>query len=448
MINNYFRKYDSTVNYLYSLQKHGIKLGLANITELMDILGNPHNSFYSVHVAGTNGKGSTSSALASILMESGFKVGLFTSPHLVSFTERIRINNLRISESEVIEIASRVHDSIAGRELNPTFFEFVTAMAFYYFAQNKVEWAVIETGMGGRLDATNVILPQASIITNISLEHCEFLGRNISDIAFEKAGIIKPETPVITSSKIPEAVTLFEDIAFSRNSIIHIYDKDFKGTLLLMDDKQTTFDYQGNRELKDLKISLSGRYQLYNACMAIRACEILREKGFPISDDSIRNGLMNVSIEGRLEWVSKSPPVLVDGAHNPDAAQALSDSVKTLFPDKKIILIAGIMDDKDIRGILAPLVRISESIILTRPKYERSALPEKLYNHVMDFKDINAPVMIAPSVNEALELAKKLCREDSIILVTGSFYTAGEVKEIFGCSGVLSDLREGFRVGS
>lgn len=442
-----FQKYENTVNYLYSLQKHGIKLGLANINELMALLGNPHKPYYSVHVAGTNGKGSTSSALASILMESGFKVGLFTSPHLVSFTERIRINNTPISESEVIETASRVHASMAGRELTPTFFEFVTAMAFYYFAQNKIDWAVVETGMGGRLDATNVILPQVSIITNIGLEHCEFLGRNISDISFEKAGIIKPEIPVITSSKIPEVVDLLKNIALSRNSEIHIYDKDFKGTFISMDDGRTTFDYQGEMNFRNLSVSLPGRYQIYNACMAIRACETLREKGFAISDDSIRSGLMNVNIGGRLEWVSKSPPVLVDGAHNPDAARALADSVKTLFPDKKIILITGIMDDKDIKGILRPLVHISEYIILARAKYERSALPEKLYDHIMDFKDISSPVKVASSIYEALELAKKLCREDNIILATGSFYTAGEVKEIFGCSGVFRDLREGYKVG-
>jgi dihydrofolate synthase/folylpolyglutamate synthase len=214
-----------------------------------------------------------------------------------------------------------------------------------------------------------------------------------------------------------------------------------------MDDGRTTFDYQGEMNFRNLSVSLPGRYQIYNACMAIRACETLREKGFAISDDSIRSGLMNVNIGGRLEWVSKSPPVLVDGAHNPDAARALADSVKTLFPDKKIILITGIMDDKDIKGILRPLVHISEYIILARAKYERSALPEKLYDHIMDFKDISSPVKVASSIYEALELAKKLCREDNIILATGSFYTAGEVKEIFGCSGVFRDLREGYKVG-
>ncbi len=437
--------FNNTVNFLYSLQKHGIKLGLANITKLMNILGEPHNSFHSVHVAGTNGKGSTSTAISSILMENGFKVGIFTSPHLVSFAERIRINNLRIAESEVIEIATMIHDSIAGTDLNPTFFEFVTAMAFYYFAQSNVDWAVIETGMGGRLDATNVILPQASIITNISLDHCEFLGNNISDITFEKAGIIKQGIPVITSSGDPEVVKQLSDTACRRNSEIHIYDKDFKGALLFMDDKHTTFNYNGYKNFNALSIPLSGKYQLYNACTAVRACEILRERGFSISDESIRRGLLNVSIEGRLERVSDSPPIFIDGAHNPDAAHSLADSVKTLFPDKKVILIVGIMNDKDIKGILNPLVHISEFIILTKPKYERAALPEKLEKNIMGFAGIHASIMSTDTVYDAIELAKKHCRKDNIILVTGSFYTAGEVKEIFGCSGVLSTLREQVR---
>jgi dihydrofolate synthase/folylpolyglutamate synthase len=440
-----FQKYDTTVNYLYSLQKHGIKLGLANITKLMDLLGDPHNSFHSVHVAGTNGKGSTSTAIASILKENGFKVGLFTSPHLVSFTERIRINNIRIEESEVIETASMIHDYIAGSDLKPTFFEFVTAMAFYYFAQNNVDWAVIETGMGGRLDATNVILPQVSIITNISLDHCEFLGDNISDITFEKAGIIKQGVPVITSSGDPEVVKHLSDIACSRDSEIQIYDKDFKGELIFMDDKQITFNYKGHKNYNALSISLTGKYQLYNACTAVRACEILREKGFPISDEAVRSGLLNVNIEGRLECVSESPPVFIDGAHNPDAAHLLAVSVKTLFPDKKIILIVGIMDDKDIKGILYPLAHISESVILTKPGYDRAASPEKLKKNIMDFTGIHASIMSTDTVYDAIELAKTRCRKDNIILVTGSFYTAGEVKEIFGCSGILSTLREQVR---
>ncbi len=440
-----FNKYDTTISYLYSLQHHGIKLGLANIIKLMNILGEPHNSFNSVHVAGTNGKGSTSAAIASILMKNGFKVGLFTSPHLVSFTERIQINNLRIDKSEVIRIASMIRDAIAGTDLNPTFFEFVTAMAFCYFAQNNVDWAVVETGMGGRLDATNVILPQASIITNISLDHCEFLGNDISDIAFEKAGIIKPGIPLITASRLPNVIKQLSDIANSRHSEIHIYNKEFRGSLLHMDNKQTAFNYDGFKNFSNLSISLPGKYQIYNACTAVRTCEILKARGFSISDESIRQGLQNVNLEGRLEWISQSPPVIVDGAHNPEAAFSLSETIGDLFPDKKIILIAGIMGDKDLKEILIPLINISESVIVTKPKHERAALPDRLEKIIRTLKNPPASIMKTDTVNEALELAKTHCVKDRIILVTGSFYTAGEVKEIFGCSAVLSDLREQIR---
>jgi dihydrofolate synthase/folylpolyglutamate synthase len=215
-------KYDTTIDYLYGLQKHGIKLGLENTKKIMYILGNPHNSFNSVHVAGTNGKGSTSAAIASILQENGLRVGLFTSPHLVSFTERIRINNIRIEESEVIEIASLIRDAISGTDLNPTFFEFVTAMAFHYFSKNKVDWAVVETGMGGRLDATNVIRPRASIITNVSLDHREFLGNDISDIIYEKAGIIKQGIPVVTSAEMPVVIKRLTDSCMCSEGIFGV----------------------------------------------------------------------------------------------------------------------------------------------------------------------------------------------------------------------------------
>lgn len=412
----------------------------------MGLLGGPHKSFRSVHIAGTNGKGSTSAAIASILRENGFKVGLFTSPHLVSFTERIRVNDQRIEESEVINIAAMIRDLLTGTDLNPTFFEFVTAMAFYCFAQNKVDWAVIETGMGGRLDSTNVILPEVSIITNISLDHCEFLGDSISEITFEKAGIIKSGVPVITSSSEPEVVQQLSDIAGSLGSAVHVYGKDYKGALTGMDYKQINFDYSGYNNYGNLLMSLSGRYQLYNACTAVRACEVLREKGFTISDASIRQGLLNIKLEGRLEKVLESPPIFIDGAHNPEAAASLAESVRELFSDKKIILIAGIMDDKDVDGVLKPLVQIAESVILTRPRYDRAALPERLENIIISLKksgmNITNSITKTDTISGALNIAKDRCSDDNIILVTGSFYTTGEVKEVLGSTGVFTTLRE------
>ncbi len=442
-----FKKYDTTVDYLYSLQKHGIKLGLANTGRLMDILGEPHKSFHSIHIAGTNGKGSTATAAASILKENGFRTGLFTSPHLISFTERIRIDNQKISEADVIDLASMIRKSISGTDLNPTFFEFVTAMAFYYFAKQNVDWAVVETGMGGRLDATNVIQPDITVVTNISLDHCEFLGSSISDIAFEKAGIIKTGVPVVTASDNPEVLSQLSDAARNSDADLHIYSEDFGGTLLRMDDKNMSLNYFGYTDYRDLEIPVSGQYQLYNICTAIRVCELLRKKGVSISDISIKNGLRNLNLEGRLERVSESPPIFLDGAHNPDAAASLADSIREIFPDKKIILVAGIMNDKDASRILSPLVQAAETVILTKPEHERAASPAKLNNIIKDIRATEttySPIAIesTQTVAEAINLAKSRCGENNIIIVTGSFYTIGETKEVLGCTGVLSRLRE------
>lgn len=441
------KDYNETVNYLYNLRSLGIKLGLSNTKKVMSLLGEPQNTFRSVHIAGTNGKGSTASAIASILTESGFRVGLYTSPHLLSFTERIKINNRQITEDKVLSLTSYIQDITAGTDLQLTFFEFATAIAFHYFASEKIDWAVVETGMGGRFDATNVILPDVSVITSIGLDHSEFLGSNLADIAFEKAGIIKPETPVVTSAQTPEAIRQISDVAKMRNSGLHIYDRDFKGALRSMDAKHITFDYAGDKEFRDLSLPLSGKHQLYNASLAIRVSEILCKKGVPIPDTSLRNGLLNVALEGRLERVSEKPAVILDGAHNPGASESLAASIKELFTDKRIILVIGIMSDKDIEGILKPLMRIAESVVLTKPKGDRAASPEKLYGIAINIQKSNedcraSSIVKTNIVADALTHAKKECQKENIILVTGSFYTTGEAKEILSHAGVLSDLRE------
>jgi dihydrofolate synthase/folylpolyglutamate synthase len=462
------KNYNETVNFLYGLQRHGIKLGLENPRRLMNVLGEPQKSFRSVHIAGTNGKGSTATIIASILKRTGVKVGLYTSPHLVSFTERIRVNNKEIAEHEVIELTNEIRNVIQNSpsltsirvdsdlppqtEFNPTFFEFVTAMAFLYFKRKKVNWAVVEVGMGGRLDATNVLLPDVSIITNIGLDHNEFLGGGFLDIAFEKAGIIKPTIPVATATTHPEALRVLEKTAKDHGSEIHIYNKDFKSTLVFMDDKRIVFDYRGTnlsmahansyREYNNLSLPIPGKHQLYNVSLAIRVCEILTQRGLSISGDVINNGLLNLNFEGRFERVSQTPLIIIDSAHNPEAARALSDTVKEIFPAKKVILIVGIMKDKDIKGILEPLMQISDAVILTRPKGERAASTEKLKENIKT-NIMPGSISTTNTVAEAIEFAKTLWQEDNIILVTGSFYTTGEVKELLGhTTGVLSQLRE------
>lgn len=257
--------YIGAINYLYGLQKYGIKLGLEKTGIILSQLGNPHKDFLSIHVAGTNGKGSVSAMIASVLMAHGFKVGLFTSPHLVSFTERIRINNKHISESDVVSLTEEIKSKISNIKSQipePTFFEFVTAMAFLYFSANSVDWAVIETGMGGRLDATNIITPEVSVITKISYDHKEFLGETLTDIAYEKAGIIKSKIPVVSAHQEKEAGEVIAATAKEKSSSLFTYGKDFNGRLRSSGIEGITFDYfDDSCTITDLYTPLAGDHQ-------------------------------------------------------------------------------------------------------------------------------------------------------------------------------------------
>jgi dihydrofolate synthase/folylpolyglutamate synthase len=270
--------YSDTVNYIYNLQKHGIKFGLRNITRLVSILGNPHKSFPSVHVAGTNGKGSTSAFIASLLKISGLKVGLFTSPHLVSFTERIRVNSEEITEHEVMSLTEEIRSKVV--DFSPTFFEVVTALAFLYFQRKRIDIAVIEVGMGGRLDATNILMPEVSVITCIDYDHREYLGDTLSEIAYEKAGIIKDSIPVVVSSQAPDVLEVIEAKAKEKNSEVYLYGRDFSAVLKREDPSGICFDYFGGDsfDIHDLYLPLIGEHQMQNATVAIKAVELLSEK--------------------------------------------------------------------------------------------------------------------------------------------------------------------------
>jgi dihydrofolate synthase/folylpolyglutamate synthase len=495
--------YDGTINYLYNLQKYGIKFGLNNISMLMSALDNPHKSFLSIHVAGTNGKGSTSAIIASILKTAGLKVGLFTSPHIVSFTERIRVNGEEITEDEVVSLTEEIRDIIdrsrgtegylkggrggikqpaPGNQLafNPTFFEFITAMALLYFKRKNIDIAVIETGMGGRLDATNIITPEVSVIAKISYDHREFLGDTLKKIAHEKAGIIKDGIPVVASYQNPEAMKVIEKKAIEKESELYVYGRDFSSVLKREDISGICFDYQGSDlfTIHDLVLPLTGEHQMQNASVAIKAAMLALKDSYKLQVASrmskdkehltnfLRGGLENVRWPGRLEIVKDEPTILIDGAHNPAAAAALSNALVKNFLGryKRIILILGIMGDKDIEGIMEPLLPLASEIVLTSPDYERAASTAKLAKAAVS---LGFPhVRIAPTVRDAIEMAIKESSKfqvpssklknnknlklkarnselnSSLIVITGSFYTIGEAKEVIGHKGVLTKLRE------
>ena len=445
--------YDETIAYLYSLQKYGIKFGLDNIRKLSAALGNPHKAFHTIHVAGTNGKGSTSAIIASILQAAGFRVGLFTSPHLISFTERIRTNSEQISEDVVVGLASEIKDIVSRyNDFQPTFFEVVTAIALLYFQREKVDVAVMEVGMGGRLDATNVIEPLVSVITNISFDHKDFLGATLEEIAGEKAGIIKKTVPVVSADQGPEASKVIMEASQAANSPLYTYGKDFSAFLKSADASGTCFDYvDGPVRLNDLFVPLAGEHQMKNSSVAIKAAGIFLDRrggkdSLSMVHDRIRSGLASTKWPGRLELIHGNPSILIDGAHNPAAADALSETIKKVFLKKykKIIMVLGIMSDKEIKGIMRPLLPLASEIIVTAPSYSRASSPEELSGVAASLGFLN--VSTAPTVKDALEMAISCSalpnQDSSLVVVTGSFYTIGEAKEALGHTGILTRLRE------
>ncbi len=430
------------LDYLYSLQQFGIKLGLDNSRQIMAALGSPERSFKSAHTAGTNGKGSTTTALAYIMTAHGTRTGLFTSPHLLNFTERIRVDGAEIPEEEVIGLTLRIKE-MAGKIFPPgsppTFFELVTAMAFVYFSGQGVSWAAVETGMGGRLDSTNILQPEAVIITPVGLDHKQFLGNTLREITGEKAGIIKPGVPVIIGPQKDEARKVLLDMAREKSAPVHLYGKDFFSHLIEEDENGIIFDYESpEMEIRNIRFPLTGPYQAVNAALAVRAALLL---GFR-DEEKIRAGLAAVRLPGRLELVSKNPEIRLDGGHNPEAAAALARALKGIFlkENRRLILVTGIMADKDIDGILKELLPLASEAVFTAPSYGRAARPEELMARAgrLGFKTGR----VSSAIPDALALARSLASPDDLILVAGSFYTAGEAKEALSGKGTLTGLRE------
>jgi len=424
--------YHSCLQNMYGLRRFGIKLGLSTIRNILASLGDPHNSYACIHVAGTNGKGSVASSLASILIQAGYKTGLYTSPHLVEFNERIQIDNRPIPNSNVVAAYNTIKAAHHG-EREPTFFEFATVMAFCEFAARKVDWAVIETGMGGRLDATNIIRPRLSIITNISLEHRDYLGNTLAQIAAEKAGIIKPHTPAITAVRQSKALAVVKRKAAEKSAPFYRLGKDFK----VRRNTTGAFSYRGiDASWRDLRTGLVGRHQVDNAALVLAACEILNQNGAELTLENIRAGLLNVRWPGRLELVSTEPRIILDGAHNFIAARNLARFLADNFDRRKITMVVGILDDKPYRAMLKCLLPTAGRVILTRARINRALEPAKLEALA---KKIITGVTVKPSVKQALEHALDTASPDDVICVAGSLYVVGEAKEA---------LESGFRVRS
>ena len=421
--------YEECLERMYSLRRFGIILGLDMTRNILEGLGNPQDHFASIHVAGTNGKGSIASNLASIFHSAGYTVGLYTSPHLVRFNERIKINHKEISEQDVVAAYEAVRRGCQG-DREPTFFEYTTAMAFHHFNKRKVDWAIIETGMGGRLDATNVIHPEISIISNLSLEHQIYLGNTLTQIAEEKGGIIKSNTPVVTGVRQKNALGVLNRIAASKSAPLYRLGADFR----VRRNRAGGFSYFGMGQVwRDLKTNLLGRHQVDNAAVVLAACELLKQRTPGALDrnihiEAIREGLENNVWPGRLEQVSESPLILLDGAHNLAAVKNLARFLSENYAGRSVTLVAGILDDKSYEAMLTLLLPHCARVILTCPKIDRGLSPETLYPIARKFV---SDVKIIEDVEKAVKAAVETASPRDVICIAGSLYVVGEAREAF-----------------
>jgi dihydrofolate synthase / folylpolyglutamate synthase len=408
--------------YLASLNIDKMRFGLKAITELLSRLGNPQNTYKTITIAGTNGKGSTAAMAASILHSAGYKVGLYTSPHLVDVRERIVVNGKKISLQEFNRTIAYVKDKI---QQPVTYFEFLTAVAFVYFQRQKVNLAVLEVGLGGRLDATNVCNPLVSVITNIAFDHTAYLGNTLESITREKAGIIKRNSICVTAAKQKKVLDILANVCRRRRSKLYCLNRDIK----IKRQKDGLLTYGGlYRNIENLKIPLMGEHQLSNATLALASIELCAKKGFPADDQAIYTGLKNTHWEARLEILQSNPLFLLDGAHNPAGIDALCRSLKKDFSSRRLILIFGVLDDKDYRQMLRKIAPLSSVIILTQIKTGRAVPVNDISKTAqkMGYKTI-----VTQNVNEAIARALKMAGKRDLICATGSFYLAGEIKQEF-----------------
>jgi len=427
--------YEKLTQYKYDSSSFDLK----RMEEMMAFVGNPHKKRRCVHITGTKGKGSTSIIIASILKELGLKTGLFTSPHLIYLEERMKVNDRMISQKMFVELINRLKPYVdrimlKNPTLMPTFFEIVTAIAFLYFERKKVDISVLEVGMGGRLDSTNIILPEISVITPVSYDHTDRLGHTLDRIAYEKAGIIKEGVPVISSAQEPEPLSVISKTCKEKNARLYLVGKDIRINNIKVTKRNgfygTEYEIRTWRNIyKNIFLPLVGRHQVENCATAIGALDVLAENGIiETNNENIINALAKVKCPARIEVISESPLIVLDTAHTVSSMKILRESIKENFSFKKLIVVIGLSADKDIEGILKEIAFVADDLILTRTGNPREAEPEKMAVTAKRFYRKNP--MVIEDIDEALKEAKRIAEKDDLICITGSFFLAGKLKKL------------------
>lgn len=422
--------YKEAMDYIHGTLKFGSKLGLHNIGTLLGLMGDPHKKLKYIHVAGTNGKGSTVAFISSILKASGYKVGIYTSPYIQRFTERIRINEEEISDAELARLTGlvkcKVDEMVARGENHPTEFEIVTTIAFQHYLEKGCDVVVLEVGLGGRFDSTNIIdTPDLAVITTISYDHMDRLGDTLEKIAFEKAGIIKNGGDVVVYEQSPEADAVFQRACDEREAML--CRADFSSLELLeYDINGQIFNFEG---YKKLEISLLGEHQTKNAALSIKGAELLKSKGYSITEASIRLGLKNARWPGRFELLKRDPALLIDAAHNSECAIVLKKALNKYFPGKRFTYILGVLMDKDYMAMMDAVLPGCHRVITVTPNSTR-ALPAR--DLAVAARAYCKNVHVSDTIEEAIKLSLQNATSDDVICAFGSLYYIGEVREVFG----------------
>ncbi|TYP57668.1 bifunctional folylpolyglutamate synthase/dihydrofolate synthase [Thermosediminibacter litoriperuensis] len=428
--------YREALEFIHGMNRFGIKLGLQNITRLLQLLGNPYEGIKIIHVAGTNGKGSTCAMIDSILRAAGYRVGLYTSPYLEVFNERIRVNGRNIPDEDIARLTEKIRKVLREMEARgwgaPTEFEVVTALGFMYFKEQNLDFLVLEVGMGGRYDATNVVTPLVSVITPISYDHQQYLGNTLPEIAREKCGIIKQGVPVVTAPQDQEAMRVIEGACRERNCPLVKVGEETRYRLLDWGLEGQVFSLETARNVYDsLKIKLLGDHQLDNAATAVASVEALGHYGINITKEAVEKGLLEARWPGRLEIIGRNPDVLIDGAHNPSGVRVLKSALLKYFPGKRVILVLGILKDKDYLKMLEEIIPVADAVVATRPDSPRALGACELEGSIRSLQFEKMPEIYSrEDVEEAIDTAFNISGGDDVIVFAGSLYMIGKVRSL------------------
>jgi dihydrofolate synthase/folylpolyglutamate synthase len=437
-MNNIEQHYQASLDYLYSFVDYSLtrqlryspdKFNLERMNKLMELMGNPQTCYPVVHIAGTKGKGSTSAMIASILQECGYKVGLYTSPHLQDYVERIQIDGVPITHADLVRYVDILRE-LAPKVEGITTFELTTAIGFQAFKDAGINAAVVEVGLGGRLDATNIVTPNVSVITSLSMDHMNFLGDTLEKIAFEKGGIIKSGIPVVLAPQKEEAKKVIQTLCKERDSELIDVGTQYATKIRSFSLDGQEFEISktdGDKEKHNFSIPLAGAHQVTNAATAFAVLDVLKTSGFSVTEKGLSLGFSKVKWPARFEVISRDPIIVLDCAHNPDSAEKLCKTINEYLPGKGVLLVFGASEDKDIEGMFQHLLPISTSVIMTRSEHPRAAETKLLVELA---RKIGKQAVAIEPIEEALQSALPISGDDQVILITGSIFIAAAAREI------------------